>query len=112
MHNGINRKGRNAAKTELRHEVLTMRYNRRQTQIELVGDFFVYISLHHKRHHFYLARRQRHSIIITNMSYRRQISAVGMGMLFEHQDGAKQLLLRQIGANGVKRTQSRSLING
>ena len=46
-----------------------------------------------------------------NMCHWRQITSIGMGMLFEHQDGAKQLLLGLIGTDCMERTESRRFID-
>ena len=92
MHHGIYCKCRHTLHTQLFHDILAVRDNSGQSDVELVGNFLVNIPLHNKRQHLDLPAGQ--FLDRERLGHIRQVPTLSMGMLFEHQKRTHELVFR------------------
>ena len=83
VHDGIDSQGGDALHAELLHDVLAMGDDRGQTNVQLVGNLLVDITLHDERQHFYLAVGEH--LCPQGTGHRRQVLSTCMGLMTQHQ---------------------------
>ena len=105
VHDGVDGQGTDALHAEFVHDILAVRDDRRQSDVQLIGDFLVDETLHDERHHLNLPVTE--DLPFQNLRHGWHVLSMPVCVLLEHQDSAHQLLLGHIDTETVEVGQLR-----
>ena len=100
MHDGIDGECRNALHAQFVHDVLAVGDDRRQANVQPVGNLLVDIALHNQRHDLDFAVGE--NALVQQPGQWRHVVPVRVPMVLQHQQGADKVFFRLVDVEAME----------